>query len=106
MSLHIQAIQTADAAMWDAYVHSHPQATLYHRYGWRNVIEKTYGHKTYYLAAIRHTSPEEFKTPPKNSGFDQPISHQPSAISSCWTPPPRPPEALSLWQQPHLHAIL
>jgi FemAB-related protein (PEP-CTERM system-associated) len=82
MSPHIRAIQTADAAMWDAYVHSHPQATLYHLYGWRNVIEKTYGHKTYYLAAIRQTSSQEFRPPPKNGGFDQPlaISHQPLAL--------------------------
>ena len=46
-------IQTTDAPLWDAYVHAHPHGTLYHLYGWRNVIEKTYGHKTYYLAAIK-----------------------------------------------------
>ncbi|MFO8002446.1 MAG: GNAT family N-acetyltransferase [Marinilabilia sp.] len=44
-------IQTTDAPLWDAYVHSHPRATLYHLYGWRNVMQKTYGHNTYYLAA-------------------------------------------------------
>jgi len=82
MSVHIRAVQSADAARWDAYVHAHPQATLYHLYGWRNVIEKTYGHKTYYLAATRQTSSEESRSPAKNSGFDQPsaIGHQPSAL--------------------------
>jgi len=54
MNVHIREIQSTDADMWDAYVHSHPQATLYHLYGWRNVIERTYGHKSYYLAATRH----------------------------------------------------
>ncbi len=39
--------------MWDDYVRASSDATLYHLYGWRSVIEKTYGHKTYYLAASR-----------------------------------------------------
>jgi len=40
-----------DKNNWDIYVHNHPQATLYHLSGWKNVIEKRYGHKTYYLMA-------------------------------------------------------
>lgn len=36
---------------WDNYVLSHPDSNVYHLSGWKNVIEKTYGHKTYYLAA-------------------------------------------------------
>jgi serine/alanine adding enzyme len=72
MTVHVREIESADAAVWDAYVHSHPQATLYHLYGWRNVIEKAYGHKTYYLAVTRQTSSEESRPPAKNSGFDQP----------------------------------
>ncbi|MEA5115736.1 MAG: FemAB family XrtA/PEP-CTERM system-associated protein [Geobacteraceae bacterium] len=36
---------------WDAYVNACPQATNYHQYGWRNVIEKSFGHKSHYLAA-------------------------------------------------------
>jgi len=40
-----------DGSDWDAYVNSCPNATNYHRYGWRNVIEKSFGHKTHYLIA-------------------------------------------------------
>lgn len=36
---------------WDAYVDSHPRATNYHQYAWKKVIEKSFRHKTYYLAA-------------------------------------------------------
>ncbi|MCB2141185.1 GNAT family N-acetyltransferase [bacterium] len=36
---------------WDKYVESHPDSNLYHLSGWKNVIEKTYGHETYYLIA-------------------------------------------------------
>ena len=43
----------SDIAAWDTYVNTHPQATLYHISAWKNIIEKTYGHKTYYLMAIR-----------------------------------------------------
>ena len=51
MSIEIKIISPSDTATWDTYVNVHPQATLYHLSGWKNVIEKTYGHKTYYLVA-------------------------------------------------------
>jgi FemAB-related protein (PEP-CTERM system-associated) len=37
---------------WEHYVASHPQATNYHRAAWRKVIERSFGHRTHYLAAI------------------------------------------------------
>lgn len=36
---------------WDAYVECHPQATGYHLFAWRRVIERVFGHQTVYLAA-------------------------------------------------------
>jgi FemAB-related protein (PEP-CTERM system-associated) len=42
---------SADAASWDAYVRGHPNGTLYHLSGWEKVIQRAYGHRTYYLAA-------------------------------------------------------
>lgn len=38
-------------ASWDDFVLSHPWSTNYHQYGWREVIERSFGHKTYYLVA-------------------------------------------------------
>ncbi len=52
MSLKIKTLQPTDFDSSDSYVQSHPNATLYHLSGWKNVIEKTYGHKTYYLMAL------------------------------------------------------
>ena len=52
MSIKIKTITLSDTPAWDTYVNAHPQSTLYHLSGWKNVIEKTYGHKTYYLMAI------------------------------------------------------
>jgi len=48
----VKQIKPNDSVAWDAYVLSHPNATLYHLSGWKNIIKKTYAHKTYYLIAI------------------------------------------------------
>jgi len=40
-----------DRTAWDAYVDSKPAASNYHRYGWRNVIENSFGHQCHYLTA-------------------------------------------------------
>jgi len=42
-------IYNEDGSDWDLYVAAHGDSTNYHRYGWRRVIEKSFGHKTYYL---------------------------------------------------------
>lgn len=36
---------------WDRYVEAHPEASGYHFLRWREVIERSFGHRTYYLAA-------------------------------------------------------
>jgi len=43
----------ADKNNWDYYVMQHPQGALYHLSGWKNVIEKTYGHNSLYLMAMQ-----------------------------------------------------
>src|SRR5258707_2914552 len=40
-----------DAKRWDSFVASTPEASNYHRWGWRVAIESTFGHRSYYLAA-------------------------------------------------------
>ena len=36
---------------WDEFVFSDPKSTFYHQIGWKNVIEKSYTYKPYYLLA-------------------------------------------------------
>jgi FemAB-related protein (PEP-CTERM system-associated) len=56
---HVMTLATAklsvelcrDPALWDAFVQSAPDATNYHRWVWKQVVEDTYGHQTFYLAA-------------------------------------------------------
>lgn len=40
-----------DAHAWDAYVQAAPEGTVCHLYGWREVIERAYRCRTFYLAA-------------------------------------------------------
>ena len=40
------------STLWDDFVLSNPTGTNYHQYAWRSVIEKSFGHKTFYLAAM------------------------------------------------------
>jgi FemAB-related protein (PEP-CTERM system-associated) len=47
----VKANPCENAAQWDAYVEAHPEASNYHRWLWKQVIEETYGHRTFYLAA-------------------------------------------------------
>src|SRR6267143_3996879 len=39
----------SDGALWDGYVRKHLNASVFHMFGWRDVIRRTYGHATYYL---------------------------------------------------------
>ena len=41
----------ADSANWDAFVFACPQATFFHRAGWKEIIERAFGHTTYFLLA-------------------------------------------------------
>jgi len=61
----------SDRKLWDGYVQNHPAASLYHLFGWRDVIQKSYGHQTYYVMAIRshvHGAAEQGVKPGSWSG--------------------------------------
>ena len=56
MTIIVKQMLGNDSFLWDKYVHSHSNATLYHLFSWKTVIEKSYNHKTYYLAALKNGS--------------------------------------------------
>ena len=72
MRVRVNIIQSIHAHAWDAYVNKHPKATLYHLSGWKNVIEKTYGHKTYYLMAVNSSNTCDQN---EHSSLDKPIQN-------------------------------
>lgn len=49
--MEICELKQSDEKAWDEYVLEHPNSTFYHQIGWKNVVEKSYGHKPYYLLA-------------------------------------------------------
>ncbi len=51
--LIVRAAAPQDAPAWDAFVEANPQATFFHRIGWKTVLEEAFDHRTHYLLAER-----------------------------------------------------
>jgi len=49
--LVVQSLQAVDRQRWDKFVAHCPEATFFHRAGWEEVIQRTFGHATYFLYA-------------------------------------------------------
>jgi FemAB-related protein (PEP-CTERM system-associated) len=47
--VRVKSYTTEAAARWDDFVARQPAATFFHRAGWREVLERAFGHDTYYL---------------------------------------------------------
>ena len=45
----IKTLDVANYAYWDSFVQASAEATFFHQSGWKEVIEKAFGHKTYFL---------------------------------------------------------
>ena len=63
MRIIVKQTEPNDSVVWDAYVNAHPKSTLYHLYNWKNIVEKTYAHKTYYLIAIDSSNSTNLTNP-------------------------------------------
>ena len=51
MTLVVNTLDAQDLERWDDYVQRADQATFFHRAGWKSVLERAFGHKTYFLYA-------------------------------------------------------
>lgn len=49
----VKLLSSPDFARWDAFVDACPDATFFHKAGWKTVIESAFGHQTHYLYAER-----------------------------------------------------
>ena len=45
----IKTLDVANCSRWDDFVQAAPDATFFHQAGWKEVIERAFGHKTYFL---------------------------------------------------------
>ncbi|CAG1022468.1 hypothetical protein MTYM_01746 [Methylococcales bacterium] len=49
--MEIKTLDESAKERWDAFVEAQPEATFFHKSGWREVIEKAMGHAAYFLYA-------------------------------------------------------
>jgi FemAB-related protein (PEP-CTERM system-associated) len=49
----VRRAEPGDAVRWDAFVERCPEATFFHRAGWKDVLESVFRHRTHYLLAER-----------------------------------------------------
>jgi FemAB-related protein (PEP-CTERM system-associated) len=52
-SVRVRNYGRDDAARWEAFVQRCPEASFFHRIGWKEVLERCFGHRTHYLVAER-----------------------------------------------------
>jgi FemAB-related protein (PEP-CTERM system-associated) len=50
-SLNIGYLEPDQVSLWDAFVDRSPEATFFHRAGWKQVIENSFRHRCYFLCA-------------------------------------------------------
>jgi FemAB-related protein (PEP-CTERM system-associated) len=50
-TVRVRELQSADFSRWDKFVAGCPEATFFHRAGWKTVIERAFGHRTKFLYA-------------------------------------------------------
>ncbi len=48
----VQVDESRDLSLWEDFVASHSEATNYHQFAWKKVIERSFGHATCYLMAM------------------------------------------------------
>ena len=48
----VEPVSDVDSSRWSEFVASRPDASLYHDYAWRAVINRVFGCDTFYLAAV------------------------------------------------------
>jgi len=49
----VRPLSPADEGRWETFVDSCPNATFFHRIGWKQIIEQVFRHRTHYLLAER-----------------------------------------------------
>jgi FemAB-related protein (PEP-CTERM system-associated) len=52
-TVSVRPFRAGDERRWDEFVRAHANGTFFHLSGWKRVIERSFGHRTYYLIAER-----------------------------------------------------
>src|SRR3569833_3731274 len=49
----VRVLEARDLAQWDANEIAHPDATFFHRVGWKRASEQAFSHRTHFMLAER-----------------------------------------------------
>ena len=52
--MQIIAASNAEKDKWDDFVLNHPEGSPFHLFAWHDAVVKTFGHKSFYFAAIKN----------------------------------------------------
>ena len=55
--MRIKYAGDGDRLAWDAYVRAHARGSLFHLFGWADVMRGAYGHATYFLMLLEDSGP-------------------------------------------------
>ena len=53
LPVQVRTAAEADRPAWNAFVYAEPEATFFHRFEWRDVLGRAFGHRSHYLLAER-----------------------------------------------------
>ncbi|MBF0614563.1 MAG: FemAB family PEP-CTERM system-associated protein [Magnetococcales bacterium] len=53
IGVRVTTLASGEEAAWDRFVMACPEATFFHRVGWKRVIEEAFGHRSHFLLARR-----------------------------------------------------
>jgi len=53
LGVNVTLLEPGEERAWDDFVRQAPEATFFHLSGWKRVIERAFGHRTFYLLARR-----------------------------------------------------
>jgi FemAB-related protein (PEP-CTERM system-associated) len=56
VAVSVRSFRAGDERRWDDFVCAQANGTFFHLSGWKRVIERAFGHRTYYLIAERGTT--------------------------------------------------
>lgn len=51
--IQVNLLRSSELERWDSFVERCAEATFFHRTGWRTIIDRVFGHKTFFLLATR-----------------------------------------------------
>jgi FemAB-related protein (PEP-CTERM system-associated) len=55
-ALRVRRAEAGDLERWDAFVERCPEATFFHRAGWKSILESVFRHRAHYLLAEREST--------------------------------------------------